>query len=75
GNFGDVYRGVYNGQVVAVKLCRADWTEVDGRRKFLQGETTALHFAHPNVVRLVGIAVRTHPVMIVMEYVAAIWDY
>ncbi|KAH8857334.1 Tyrosine-protein kinase Fer [Schistosoma japonicum] len=69
GNFGDVYRGVYNGCEVAVKTCRVDMTASDLRRKFLQGETTALNFNHPNIVKLVGIAVQSYPIMIVMEYV------
>ncbi|CAI2733285.1 unnamed protein product [Schistosoma spindalis] len=69
GNFGDVYRGVYNGNEVAVKTCRVDMTASDLRRKFLQGETTALNFNHPNIVKLVGIAVQSYPIMIVMEYV------
>ncbi|KAL5107085.1 Tyrosine-protein kinase Fer [Taenia crassiceps] len=70
GNFGEVHRGIYNGREVAVKTCRAGPAEVEIRRKFLQGEATALNFFHPNVVRLLGIAVRSHPIMIVMEYVA-----
>uniref|UniRef100_A0A094ZJF5 Tyrosine-protein kinase n=1 Tax=Schistosoma haematobium TaxID=6185 RepID=A0A094ZJF5_SCHHA len=69
GNFGDVYRGVYNGNEVAVKTCRVDMTASDLRRKFLQGETTALNFNHPNIVKLIGIAVQSYPIMIVMEYV------
>ncbi|CAH8551471.1 unnamed protein product [Schistosoma turkestanicum] len=69
GNFGDVYRGVYNGCEVAVKTCRVDMTASDLRRKFLQGETTALNFNHPNIVKLIGIAVQSYPIMIVMEYV------
>lgn len=69
GNFGDVYRGYYNGCEVAVKTCRVDMTASDLRRKFLQGETTALNFCHPNIVKLIGIAVRSYPIMIVMEYV------
>ncbi|VDP34862.1 unnamed protein product [Schistosoma curassoni] len=44
-------------------------TASDLRRKFLQGETTALNFNHPNIVKLVGIAVQSYPIMIVMEYV------
>ncbi|KAM7533767.1 hypothetical protein Aperf_G00000113258 [Anoplocephala perfoliata] len=70
GNFGEVHRGIYNGREVAVKMCRAGPAEVEIRRKFLEGETTALNFFHPNIVRLLGIAVRSHPIMIVMEYVA-----
>ncbi|VDM32423.1 unnamed protein product [Hydatigera taeniaeformis] len=75
GNFGEVHRGIYNGREVAVKTCRAGPAEVEIRRKFLQGEATALNFFHPNVVRLLGIAVRSHPIMIVMEYVAGIHSF
>uniref|UniRef100_A0A5K3F9M9 Tyrosine-protein kinase n=1 Tax=Mesocestoides corti TaxID=53468 RepID=A0A5K3F9M9_MESCO len=70
GNFGEVHRAIYNGREVAVKTCRAGPAEVEIRRKFLLGEATALNFFHPNIVRLLGIAVRSHPIMIVMEYVS-----
>ncbi|TPP58937.1 Tyrosine-protein kinase [Fasciola gigantica] len=73
GNFGDVYRGFYNGCEVAVKTCRVDMSASDLRRKFLQGETTALNFCHPHIVKLIGIAVRSYPIMIVMEYVPGIY--
>ncbi|KAF8561720.1 hypothetical protein P879_08188, partial [Paragonimus westermani] len=69
GNFGEVYRGFYNGSEVAVKTCRADMNAANLRQKFLQGERTALNFCHPHIVKLIGIAVRSYPIMIVMEYV------
>ncbi|KAF6767802.1 hypothetical protein AHF37_07292, partial [Paragonimus kellicotti] len=69
GNFGEVYRGFYNGSEVAVKTCRADLNAANLRQKFLQGERTALNFCHPHIVKLIGIAVRSYPIMIVMEYV------
>ncbi|TGZ65068.1 hypothetical protein CRM22_006043 [Opisthorchis felineus] len=69
GNFGDVYRGYYNGCEVAVKTCRGDTSAAHLRQKFLQGERTALNFCHPHIVKLIGIAVHSHPIMIVMEYV------
>ncbi|KAL3311905.1 hypothetical protein Ciccas_009512, partial [Cichlidogyrus casuarinus] len=70
GNFGKVYKGTYNGREVAVKICKADHNDVEVVKKFLQGETTALNLCHPNIVRLIGIAVCKHPIMIVMEYVS-----
>lgn len=70
GNFGEVYKGVYDpkNMVVAVKTCRDTLSE-DQRKKFLQEGRILKQYNHPNIVSFIGIAAQRQPVMIVMEYV------
>lgn len=70
GNFGDVYKAQLKPgrQEVAVKTCRVQLPE-DHKRKFLQEGRILKQYDHPNIVRLIGIAVQKQPIMIVMELV------
>lgn len=70
GNFGDVYKArlLPTGQEVAVKTCRVALPE-DQKRTFLQEGRILKQYSHPNIVRLIGIAVQKQPIMIVMELV------
>ncbi|XP_050666858.1 tyrosine-protein kinase Fer isoform X2 [Leptidea sinapis] len=71
GNFGDVYKArlITTGQEVAVKTCRVALPE-EQKRTFLQEGRILKQYQHPNVVRLIGIAVQKQPIMIVMELVS-----
>lgn len=71
GNFGDVYKARLKttGQEVAVKTCRVALPE-DQKRTFLQEGRILKQYQHPNIVRLIGIAVQKQPIMIVMELVS-----
>ena len=69
GNFGEVYKGVYQKKVeIAVKTCKDTLTE-DQKIKFLQEGRLLKKYNHPNIVRYIGIAAQKQPVMIVMEYI------
>lgn len=70
GNFGDVYKARLKttSQEVAVKTCRVALPE-DQKRTFLQEGRILKQYQHPNIVRLIGIAVQKQPIMIVMELV------
>ncbi|XP_053605759.1 tyrosine-protein kinase Fer isoform X4 [Plodia interpunctella] len=70
GNFGDVYKARLKttGQEVAVKTCRMALPE-EQKRTFLQEGRILKQYQHPNIVRLIGIAVQKQPIMIVMELV------
>ncbi|XP_045535384.1 tyrosine-protein kinase Fer isoform X2 [Papilio machaon] len=70
GNFGDVYKARLKttGQEVAVKTCRVALPE-EQKRTFLQEGRILKQYQHPNIVRLIGIAVQKQPIMIVMELV------
>ncbi|XP_063635263.1 tyrosine-protein kinase Fer isoform X5 [Cydia splendana] len=71
GNFGDVYKARLKttGQDVAVKTCRVALPE-EQKRTFLQEGRILKQYQHPNIVRLIGIAVQKQPIMIVMELVS-----
>ncbi|XP_073952559.1 tyrosine-protein kinase Fer isoform X2 [Choristoneura fumiferana] len=71
GNFGDVYKARLktSGQEVAVKTCRMALPE-EQKRTFLQEGRILKQYQHPNIVRLIGIAVQKQPIMIVMELVS-----
>ena len=69
GNFGDVFKGRYRGEEVAVKTCKETLSD-EQKKKFLQEGRILKQYDHPNIVRFIGIAVQRQPVMIVMEYVA-----
>ena len=65
GNFGSVYRGVweFKGRCVntAVKILKADSSSVD-KVKFLQEAAIMGQFFHPNIVRLHGVVTVGEPV-------------
>ncbi|CAB3992692.1 tyrosine- kinase Fer isoform X1 [Paramuricea clavata] len=67
GHFGDVMKGRLKdtGEEVAVKTCRDNVTSVM-RDKFLQEAEILFQYAHPNIVKLIGV-VDQEPVYIVME--------
>ncbi|XP_037975747.2 tyrosine-protein kinase Fer isoform X2 [Plutella xylostella] len=71
GNFGDVYKARLKttNQEVAVKTCRVALPE-EQKRTFLQEGRILKQYQHPNIVRLIGIAVQKQPIMIVMELVS-----
>ncbi|XP_072929316.1 tyrosine-protein kinase Fer isoform X4 [Epargyreus clarus] len=71
GNFGDVYKARLKttGQEVAVKTCRVALPD-EQKRTFLQEGRILKQYQHPNIVRLIGIAVQKQPIMIVMELVS-----
>lgn len=58
-----------SGQEVAVKTCRMALPE-EQKRTFLQEGRILKQYQHPNIVRLIGIAVQKQPIMIVMELVS-----
>ncbi|XP_067942710.1 tyrosine-protein kinase Fer-like isoform X2 [Watersipora subatra] len=69
GNFGEVYKGIYKGNVVAVKTCKEELQE-DQKKKFIGEGRILRRYDHPNIVKFVGIAAQKNPVMIVMEFVS-----
>ena len=69
GNFGEVFRGRFRGEIVAVKTCKEELQE-DQKKKFIGEGRILRRYDHPNIVKFVGIAAQKNPVMIVMEYVS-----
>jgi len=64
-----VFRGKYQGAVVAIKTCKEELQE-DQKKKFILEGRILRRYDHPNIVKFVGIAAQRNPVMIVMEYVS-----
>jgi len=56
------------GELVAVKTCKEEVGE-EVKRKFLQEGRILKQYDHPNIVRFIGIAAQSQPVMILMEFV------
>ena len=69
GNFGEVFKGIYKGGVVAVKTCKEELQE-EQKKKFIGEGRILRRYDHPNIVKFVGIAAQKNPVMIVMEFVS-----
>ena len=72
GNFGEVYKGKYQNETVAVKTCK-DEIPAELKKLFLREGAILRKYKHPNIVKLIGIATQKHPVMIVMEYIEGIF--
>ena len=65
GHFGDVMKGRLkdNGEEVAVKTCR-DNVSPTMKEKFLQEAQMLAQYDHPNIVKLIGVAIEQEPVYI-----------
>lgn len=57
-----------------MKTCRVALPE-EQKRTFLQEGRILKQYQHPNVVRLIGIAVQKQPIMIVMELVSGTYIF
>ncbi|CAD5220090.1 unnamed protein product [Bursaphelenchus okinawaensis] len=70
GAFGEVYLAEYTSagdrMEVAVKTMREEATR-DARLKFMKEARLMRKFQHKNVVRIMGVAVHEHPLMLIME--------
>ncbi|CAJ0579984.1 unnamed protein product, partial [Mesorhabditis spiculigera] len=74
GAFGDVYSGklkMHDGAEieVAVKLAHSQAMDKEKIKELMKEARLMRNFAHPNVVRIYGVAVEKEPLMIVMELV------
>jgi hypothetical protein len=75
GQFGNVYKGIWNlgneaeanyAIEVAIKLLKVDASEIE-RIKFLQEAAIMAQFSNPSVLKLIGIVEDHHSPMLVME--------
>lgn len=67
GGFGEVFVGKVNDQVVAIKrVLDLDQKKV---RTFLREINTMAHLSHPNILRLVGIAVSTNDSYLLTDFI------
>ncbi|KAH9499223.1 hypothetical protein Btru_004477 [Bulinus truncatus] len=65
GDFGDVYKGAYKGQLIAAKVLK---DQDRGSVQFIQEAALMTSLRHPNLVKLIGI-VMTEPAILVTEFV------
>lgn len=59
GGYGDVYKGVYNGREVAVKLLHVDTVQGIDDQQYLNEVGNLLRVKHPNIVQLLGYSYET----------------
>ncbi|VAI26281.1 unnamed protein product [Triticum turgidum subsp. durum] len=59
GGYGDVYKGVYNGREVAVKLLHVDTVHGIDDLQYLNEVGNLLRVKHPNIIQLLGYSYET----------------
>jgi c-src tyrosine kinase len=71
GHFGQVLRGVYRGETVAVKVLHTSSNErvTRDRQTFINEALLLQQYRHKHIVKFLGIAAIHEPMMIVMEYI------
>ncbi|CAF2069418.1 unnamed protein product [Rotaria magnacalcarata] len=71
GHFGNVVRGEYRGQFVAVKILHASSTgqSPQSRNNFINEALLLQQYKHKNIVKFLGIAAIRDPLMIIMELI------
>ncbi|CAL1412767.1 unnamed protein product [Linum trigynum] len=77
GSCGDLFRGVYLGQDVAIKILRAEHLTASQEEEFFQEVSILREVQHTNVVRFVGASTRSPHLCIVTEYMpgGSLYDY
>ncbi|CAK0783692.1 hypothetical protein CVIRNUC_006891 [Coccomyxa viridis] len=77
GAFGDLYKGSYCGQEVAIKILRDVHTDTQQYEEFLQEVAIMRKVRHKNVVQFIGACTRRPNLCIVFEFMAggSIYDY
>ncbi|KAL8515115.1 hypothetical protein ACS0TY_013997 [Phlomoides rotata] len=77
GSCGDLYRGVYFGEDVAVKVLRSEHLNNSLEVEFAQEIAILRHVQHANVVRFVGACTKLPHLSIVTEYMprGSLYDY
>ncbi len=68
GSFGQVYKGSYKGNTVAVKKLFSQVGDEGAKRTFTKEADTMSTLDHPNIVKIIGICLSEHTWSIVMEY-------
>ncbi|CAF0796613.1 unnamed protein product [Adineta ricciae] len=71
GHFGEVSRGEYRGQKLAIKTLRSPGTNLTekDRQNFINEAFLLQQYRHKNIVKFIGIAAMRDPMMILMELI------
>lgn len=77
GSCGDLYRGVYLGQDVAIKILRSEHLNEAIKDEFAQEVAILREVQHKNVVRFIGACTKAPHLCIVTEYMpgGSLYDY
>lgn len=77
GAFGDLYKGTYCGQDVAIKILRNVQDDSQQYQEFLQEVSIMRKVRHKNVVQFIGACTRKPNLCIVVEYMpgGSVYDY
>lgn len=67
GAFGIVYKGEMNSLSVAVKILKQG-SSTENKCDFLSEIEVMRKFDHPNVVKLLGVCIKTEPLLTIMEF-------
>ncbi|PKU77395.1 serine/threonine-protein kinase STY17 isoform X1 [Dendrobium catenatum] len=77
GSFGDLYRGTYCSQDVAIKVFKSEHVSVDMPRDFAQEVHIMRKVRHKNVVQFIGACTKPPSLFIVTEFMpgGSVYDY
>ncbi|KAJ6819669.1 serine/threonine-protein kinase STY46 isoform X1 [Iris pallida] len=77
GSYGDLYRGTYCSQEVAIKVLKPERVNVDMQREFAQEVYIMRKVRHKNVVQFIGACTRPPSLCIVTEFMSggSIYDF
>ncbi|KAL0923486.1 hypothetical protein M5K25_007545 [Dendrobium thyrsiflorum] len=77
GSFGDLYRGTYCSQDVAIKVFKSEHVSVDMPRDFAQEVHIMRKVRHKNVVQFIGACTKPPRLFIVTEFMpgGSVYDY
>ncbi|XP_008781231.1 serine/threonine-protein kinase STY46-like isoform X2 [Phoenix dactylifera] len=77
GSYGDLYRGTYCSQDVAIKVLKPERTNADMLREFAQEVYIMRKVRHKNVVQFIGACTRPPSVCIVTEFMSggSVYDF
>ncbi|RWR84515.1 Protein kinase domain-containing protein [Cinnamomum micranthum f. kanehirae] len=77
GSFGDLYRGTYCSQDIAIKVFKPERINLDMQREFAQEVYIMRKVRHKNVVQFIGACTRPPSLCIVTEYMSggSVYDF
>ncbi|KAL8115790.1 hypothetical protein AgCh_022334 [Apium graveolens] len=77
GSYGDLYRGTYCSQEVAIKVLKAECVTEEMQREFAQEVYIMRKVRHKNVVQFIGACTKPPNLSIVTEYMSggSVYDY
>ncbi|GLJ40447.1 hypothetical protein SUGI_0833400 [Cryptomeria japonica] len=77
GSYGDLFRGTYCGQDVAIKVLKPERLDVDLQREFAQEVFIMRKVRHKNIVQFIGSCTRPPNLCIVTEFMSggSVYDY